>query len=335
MSTDKTESSKADVSCPIREKQSLLRLFFDRNAADPPRFALGGGPYDYAMSKLLKTLKDPGLIYDVGMHRGQDTDFYLKSGYRVIGFEADPRNAEVCRQRFAKELDEGRLIIVEGAISEDIEESGKVKFYKNTDHSLWGSTCDEWAVRNEVLGTRNDIIRVPGIDFAARIEEFGVPHYIKADIVGSETICLRALQNFENKPDYISIRSEKLVFRKLEYEFELLESLGYDQFKAVKQDFHGVNPKLPSTNGDLFHTFEEGASGPFGEETTGTWKSLDEVLNDYRRIFIRYWLFGDYSYLIQTHLGRDLLTRIERVLRRTIPGWYDTHARLSSVGQET
>lgn len=286
------------------------------------------------MPEVLRTAKDPTLIFDVGMHHGQDTDFYLKKGYRVVAFEADPGNAAFCRRRFAEAIDEGRLTIVEGAITEDVGPNGhrgEVRFYRNADHSLWGSTSEDWATRNEVLGTRNEVIRVPAIDFGSCIEQHGVPHYLKADIVGSETICLRAMLNFESKPDYISIRSEKLVFRRLEYEFDLLEELGYDQFKAVKQDFEHIQADLPTNNGRRLHHFEEGASGPFAEESPGPWKAREAALRDYRRVFVKYWLFGDYSYLIQTAAGRKLIAKAETALGRSIPGWYDTHAKHSSL----
>lgn len=39
-----------------------------------------------AMADLRNTAKDTNLIYDVGLHHGQDTDFYLKRGYRVVAF---------------------------------------------------------------------------------------------------------------------------------------------------------------------------------------------------------------------------------------------------------
>ncbi len=73
------------------------------------------------------------LIYDVGMHQGQDTDFYLKKGFDVVAFEANPANVEFCKKRFAKEIEEEKLIIVEGAIIESSAFSGtgqKVKFYR-------------------------------------------------------------------------------------------------------------------------------------------------------------------------------------------------------------
>ena len=281
------------------------------------------------MPNLLQTPKVSDLIYDVGLHHGQDTDYYLRKGFRVVAFEADPHNAEFCRARFADAISDGRLTIVEGAITENASDKGvaTVKFYRNEDHSLWGSTSEDWAARNKVMGTTNETITVQAVDLVKCIKQFGVPHYLKADIVGSETICLRALAKFENKPDYLSIRSEKLVFSNLEYEFELMQHLGYERFKAVKQDFEMQRPVI----GEETYAFEEGASGPFGEESEGGWKNCADTIGDYKRIFIKYWLFGDYSYLIQTERGKRFISRLERLTRRSIPGWYDTHAVHSSV----
>jgi hypothetical protein len=280
------------------------------------------------------TSKDPRLIYDVGMHKGQDTDFYLKKGFRVIGFEANPENAAFCRERFAGAVADGRLIIVEGAIAENFSSNGKpakIKFYRNENHSLWGSTSEDWAYRNEVMGTTHEVIDVVAVDFGKCVEEYGVPFYMKADIVGSEVICLRAILEFENKPDYLSIRSEKVIFRRLQGEFDLLEKLGYDTFKAVRQDFEKVDVNIPGPDGDVPYEFEEGASGPFADESPGDWKSREAVLKDYKKVFVLYWLFGDYSFLIQTSRGQKLIAQLERVVRKSLPGWYDTHARHSSL----
>jgi hypothetical protein len=61
-------------------------------------------------------LKHRDLVYDVGMSRGEDTEFYLKKGYRVVGFEADPLLLDRCRRRFATALAGGQLNIVAGVI---------------------------------------------------------------------------------------------------------------------------------------------------------------------------------------------------------------------------
>lgn len=223
-----------------------------------------------------------------------------------------------------------KLIIIEGAIvSENHYSKGvSVKFYKNKNHSYWGSTCEDWAYRNEVVGTSNEIIEVKSVNLSLCLEKYGIPHYLKADIVGSETICLKALMKFKNKPDYLSIRSEKVIFKNLVEEFRLLQELGYNQFKAVQQDFSNLKIKLNEADPiDEIYQFSEGASGTFGEETTGKWKDIEKILQEYRRIFILYWLFGDYSYLPQTEKGKKFIRILERIVRRPIPGWYDTHAK--------
>jgi FkbM family methyltransferase len=281
------------------------------------------------------TPKQIDLVYDVGMHRGQDTDYYLKRGYKVVGFEANPDNAAFCRERFAEAINSGRLRIVEGAITENFSQNGngsKIRFFRNSESSFWGSTAEDWAVRNEVLGTRNETIEVEAVDFRQALEKYGVPFYLKADIVGSEMICVRALLGFEEKPDYLSIRSEKIVFRRLEEEFEILEKLGYDRFQAVQQDFTELNVSFDSPRGqNILHNFEEGASGIFGEDLPQKWKTSEQALKEYRKIFVYYWLFGDYSYLIQTKKGKSFVAQLERIARRPLPGWYDTHAKHSSV----
>lgn len=288
-----------------------------------------------ALAALNSAPKFADLIYDVGMHRGEDTDFYLKKGFRVVGFEANPENAEFCRRRFRREIEENRLTIVEGAIVEpEFIDSApeKIKFYRNVDHSPWGSACRNWAKRNEALGTSSQIIEVEPVNFKECLERYGVPHYLKADIVGLETICLSALLEFENKPDFVSIRSEKYVFARLKREFELFAQLGYGNFQAVQQDVSQMSALLDTKKGEkIAYNFGEGASGVFGEDLGADWKSQTEIIRQYRRIFILYRFFGDYSLLRRFAAGRKTISFLERVVRRPLPGWYDTHARHSAV----
>lgn len=284
---------------------------------------------------LKSSIKYDDLVYDIGLHKGQDTDYYLKKGFRVIAFEANPDNAEFCRKKFAEAIEKEKLIIIEGAITRKesiLNEFGKVPFYRNSHSSFWGSTCKEWVQRNEVMGTENERIEVKAVNLAEYFEKYGIPFYLKADIVGSEKICLEALLEFEQKPDYISIRSEKLVFNKLLEEFALLQKLGYNRFKAVQQSITDWQTVLETSNGEKsIYVFEEGASGPLSEETGGKWKNYQQVLSEYRRIFVLYWLFGDYSFLTQTEKGKKFIYYLERIFNRSIPGWYDTHAKHSSL----
>jgi FkbM family methyltransferase len=278
--------------------------------------------------------KHSDLIYDVGMCKGEDADFYLKKGFRVIGFEADPDLTERCRIRFSREIGEGRLTLVVGAIVErtDVNKSQSVKFYQNKNIPVCGTIRGDWAHRNELLGAPSDTIEVKTVDFESCLRQYGVPYYLKIDIEGSDTICLRALLNFTERPDYVSIESEKVTFAKLLEEFYLFKELGYTAFKAVQQ--HGISSQIePAESREgvyANHAFPAGASGLFGEDLPGKWKNYDEILAEYKLIFRLYRLFGDSGKLNGYFFSNPLKRGLRKLLGRQIPGWYDTHARHSS-----
>ena len=50
---------------------------------------------------------DRNLIFDIGMHIGQDTEFYLKKGFRVVAIEADPTLAEAAGENSHHRLQAG------------------------------------------------------------------------------------------------------------------------------------------------------------------------------------------------------------------------------------
>jgi len=134
------------------------------------------------MRKFIETPKNKNLIYDVGMHKGEDSEFYLRKGFRVIAFEADPTLVLFSMNRLREFIDTGQLTIIEGAII-DLEEidagQKKVQFYKNNNVSVYGTVCSNWADRNVRLGASSKTIEVDVIDFAAIIQEYGIPHFMK------------------------------------------------------------------------------------------------------------------------------------------------------------
>ena len=48
---------------------------------------------------------DDDLIFDVGLHHGDDAAYYLSKGFRVVGIEANPQLAERCGRKGELELD--------------------------------------------------------------------------------------------------------------------------------------------------------------------------------------------------------------------------------------
>ena len=125
--------------------------------------------------------RNNNLIYDVGLHKGEDTEFYLKKGFDVVAFEANPSLVEFCRDRFARELSSGQLRLVQGAIALPAS-TGKVKFYVNKTVSVWGTIDQAWVARNAAHGKDSEEIEVDQINMEDVFEKYGIPFYLKIDI---------------------------------------------------------------------------------------------------------------------------------------------------------
>lgn len=258
-------------------------------------------------------------IFDIGLHQGEDAEFYLKKGYRVVGVEAVPRLAEAAAQRLKPYVDASQLVILNVAIA---EQDGPLKFFENTSNSVWGTAYPDWAKRNELLGAKSVEITVQGRTFSSILREYGVPYYLKIDIEGADLLCLEVLRGFAEKPAHVSIESTKTSWAGLLREFALFESLGYSRYKVVPQHtVHLQQCPMPAKEGTYVdHHFEAGASGLFGEEAPGPWIDREEALKAYRSIFWKYRLLGD----------NGLVFRVPAAWRamRRFQGWYDTHATL-------
>lgn len=261
-------------------------------------------------------------IYDVGLHRGEDSEFYLKKGFRVVAIDA---NAEMCTlvgSRLRRYVENGTLVIINKAISAN---DGQVSFFKNRQHTQWGTTDPLWVARNARKGETIEEVTVESARLSHLIEECGQPYYVKIDIEGLDTVALASLRGAKSLPRFVSIESEKVSFTKLRQEFELFVALGYDQFKIVPQHLiHVQRPPNPAREGkNVDHRFEMGSSGLFGEELPGSWMTSGEAIEAYKPIFLRYHLTGD-DPLVRSRIIRAGLRRLG-----FRAGWYDTHARRS------
>lgn len=271
---------------------------------------------------------DDRLIFDIGMHKGEDTDYYLARGFRVVGVEADPDLFERCRSRFRDAIDAGRVFLHHGAIIED-DGARTVRFFKNPSNTVWGTTVEAWADRNAELGAASIEIEVPVIDFPKLLAEHGCPHYLKIDIEGMDVVCLGKLRGTSHRPKFVSIESEKVRFADLVAEFDLFRELGYHRF-FIQQQHDIARRKVPpdSTEGCFVdYRFEPGSTGPFGSDLGPDWLTRKQALSRYRGVFTEYTLFGDSARLNKSGRGRAVIDFLARKLRRPLPGWYDTHAR--------
>ncbi|MFZ2110248.1 MAG: FkbM family methyltransferase, partial [Roseiarcus sp.] len=179
-------------------------------------------------------------------------------------------------------------------------------------------------------------IKVPTIDFVECLKKYGVPYYLKIDLEGMDVACLKALRSIEGRPAYVSIESEKQQFDRLVDELSLLSELGYDRFQAVQQAKveRQVVP-FPAREGRYFkHVFKEGSSGLFGEELSSQWKTAAKLQMEYKMKFLGYKIFGDYGWAQKYFLLKVVRKVLSIILRRRIPGWFDTHAKHSSVADQ-
>ncbi len=261
------------------------------------------------------------LIFDVGAHQGEDTEFYLKKGFKVVAVEAHATLAQGLRERFSEAIALGQLIVVESAVA---DKDGEVEFFVNV-NSVFGTINPSWAQRNEKMGALSKKVKVPAVRFNTLLQEYGVPYYLKIDIEGADMLCIDALEHAPTRPRFVSVESNKTSWRELVSEFNILERLGYTRFKIVNQAKieTQVEPSPAREGSFVNHRFQSGSTGLFGADLPGPWLTRRQALLKYAFIFIQYRLFGDNTR--GRKIARKLPGRIHQFL---IPGWYDTHAAL-------
>lgn len=209
---------------------------------------------------------DTPVIVDVGLHHGDDTDFYLKKGFDVLAIDADPRHIEHAKKRFAAEIAEGRLELVSAAIT---DRAGTIDFYVNLEKDDWSSTDPHYGARH---GTKHEKITVPAVTFdSLYLPIASRTRYVKCDIEGGDIHVLTGLMRCPVKPLYFSVESHKADY------LAFMRALGYTQFKLVNQNLNWMQ-KCPNPAREgryVEHTFVGDSSGPFGEEAPGTWIGFD------------------------------------------------------------
>jgi FkbM family methyltransferase len=233
------------------------------------------------------------LIYDVGMHNGDDTAFYLHQGHSVVAIEAIEELAELACARFHKEIAAGRLVVLNVAIG---PETGVGPFWICDEATIWSSSNRAIASRDHM---RHHRVELRTCRFADVLAQYGVPHYLKVDIEGSDHLCLKDLSGYPPLPPYVSVETEcggsevPLTETEYLYTLRLLQDSGYTKFKLVHQEslvpvrVDNFQQMLEDDYRARIRTqieakagwrFAFGASGPWGEDIVGGWMEYSEAL---------------------------------------------------------
>jgi FkbM family methyltransferase len=269
-------------------------------------------------------MNKPLLVYDVGLFDGTDTEYYLYCGFIVVAIDANPVMIENARARFAQELNNKRLFLVNAGIADG---AGEITFWIS-DEGPWSSFDRKIAARS---GTKHHAVTIPIVPFVEILKTYGVPHYLKIDIEGNDHVCVSALKKSERLPPYISVESEcfgeddKPSDADVLAMLHLLHDVGYRRFKLLNQRTRtaarmrfiaNTQARLTSSlaNGrlsslglsglvrpltdaarierDTGYHFTVGSSGPLASDIPGPWMSVDQASAVYVRERRRYFATG-------------------------------------------
>jgi FkbM family methyltransferase len=246
--------------------------------------------------------EEPDLVFDIGMHVGDDTAYYLMRGHRVVAVEANPVLVEHARARFPEALSAGRLRMVQAAV---VGRSGAPVTFHLSQQRDRSSLDKAGASQGGYAGS----IEVETLTLLELVRRFGLPLYCKIDIEGGDLDALRSLQDASVRPRYISVETGGLPGEPAVYggegalaTLEQLERLGYARFKLVDQHtlqvlrprrrFYSRSRTPLDRLADLMHRpretwrrralyhrlghhFSHSSSGPFGEDLGGRWLDYD------------------------------------------------------------
>jgi FkbM family methyltransferase len=224
--------------------------------------------------------QDRSLIVDVGMSTGEDTEFYIAKGFRVVAIEANPDLVSVVGERLRQHTANNRLTIVHAAVAET---PGQLEFHISQDAG-WSSV--DAARAGSALNVSTRSIRVPAETLDRILVGHGTPYYIKIDIEGADAVAVRALERLPLPPAFVSFESDLLAPEETIELLDLLGRLGYRRFKMVNQALNDTlrcpDPPLEGQYVDV--RFSGQMSGLFGEESPGDWVDRDTVRDQFLAI---------------------------------------------------
>ena len=247
----------------------------------------------------LEMKMDRKLIFDLGLHKGGDADFYLAKGFRVIGLEANPSLCASVRNKYENAIRERRLVVVERALAET--SAGVVSFFINESHDDWGSLNDRPANKASAKRPKSAWSRSRSMGSSKSTERPTTSNAISRAATPFSPPSLLKLRR--SHPSSLEATSAN--------DLAMLLSCGYDRFQLVNQWMHPfTRAPNPAREGVFVDSrFDSYCSGLFGLDLNREkWTDFATMMR----------MFFDWYDLHNRDAG-------------LAPGWLDVHATTTTT----
>jgi FkbM family methyltransferase len=219
------------------------------------------------------------LAYDVGMHNGDDSHYYLAKGFDVIGIDANPVQCRNCAIRFRDEIAAGRMIILNEGVGPS---EGTLDFYINeVQDSLSTFAPEKLGESKTIIYSKEQLtswkqVYVKTRKLSSIVAEYGSPTVVKLDVEHFDHLVLLDLLETHIAPPYISSEVQTID------PFCALVCMGYERFKLLDGSTVGEkfgDHEIATLDGRrIRHSFTQHSSGPLADDLPGQWLDKDEAL---------------------------------------------------------
>lgn len=214
------------------------------------------------------------LIYDIGMHNGDDSAYYLAKGFKVVGIEANPELCNLAETRFSREIAAGRMQILNIGVGPT---NAQATFHVNLRESQISTFAEPHGPTDEWRAILVQIVPLSSV-----FEMHGIPYFAKIDVEHFDHLVLNEIAKKGIVPPYVSAEAHTIDT------FHALLDMGYRLFKIVEgESVHRVYEShvISTRSGQqIKYSFAPFSSGPFGEDLLGEWCEPEKTLVKLQRI---------------------------------------------------
>jgi FkbM family methyltransferase len=182
--------------------------------------------------KIVDSLLPGDLVFDIGAHLGDKSEWFARSDLKVVCIEPQPEMASTLRERFCKNEN---ITIRQVGVG---NRRGIMEMQISSDSPVLSTFAPHWTTGRFLSHTWDKTAEIEIVLFDDLIEEFGTPRYSKIDVEGYER---EVISGLSKKAGIISF---EFTNEFMDHAFEVIRKLiqiGYTKFNlslAENTDFY-------------------------------------------------------------------------------------------------